>query len=116
MDVALHGGIVFGEVLCLPLVERAGGLECLLEVFWACASPVGLRYGSAVGCGHHLLPVALLVLIPLIAAALGQSGVIAIVPTAEVAGSFGLATEVRLDSLLVGGVQSGDVQELSHCA
>jgi len=32
-DVALHGGAVLEEVLCLPPMEWAGGLECLLEVF-----------------------------------------------------------------------------------
>jgi hypothetical protein len=32
-DVALHGGIVLEEVLCLPLMEWAAGLERLLEVF-----------------------------------------------------------------------------------
>ena len=31
--VALHGGIVFEEVLCLPPMERVGGLEHLHEVF-----------------------------------------------------------------------------------
>jgi hypothetical protein len=56
--VALHGGIVLKEVLCLPPVEWAGGLECLLKVFWACASPVRLRSGDVVGHGHHLLPMA----------------------------------------------------------
>ena len=35
MDVALHGGVVLEEVLCLPPVEWVGGLESLLEVFWA---------------------------------------------------------------------------------
>jgi hypothetical protein len=56
MDVALHGGAVLEEVLCLPPVERVGGLERLLEVFWACASLAGLRSGGVVGRSHHLLP------------------------------------------------------------
>ena len=34
-DVALHGGVVLEEVLYLPPVEWVGGLESLLEVFWA---------------------------------------------------------------------------------
>ena len=33
MEVAPNGGIVFEEVLCLPHMERVGGLERLLEVF-----------------------------------------------------------------------------------
>jgi hypothetical protein len=44
-------------------MEWAGGLERLLEVFWASSVPVGLRSGSAIGHGDHLLPVVLLVLV-----------------------------------------------------
>jgi hypothetical protein len=33
MDVALYGGAVLEEVLCLPPMESAGGLERLPEVF-----------------------------------------------------------------------------------
>ena len=33
MDVALHGGVVLEEVLCLSPMEWAGVLERLLEVF-----------------------------------------------------------------------------------
>ena len=108
-DVALHGGVVLEEVLCLSPVEWAGGLEHLLEVFWACASHAGLRSSGMVGRGHHLLPMALPVLIPLVAAMLGQSGISAAVPTAEVAGGFGLAAEVGLDGLLIGGILGGGV-------
>jgi hypothetical protein len=49
IDVALHGSIVLEKMLRLPLMERAGGLECLLEVFWVCNMPAGLRSGGAVG-------------------------------------------------------------------
>jgi hypothetical protein len=44
-------------------MERAGGLEHLLEVFRASSVPAGLRSGSAIGRGDHLLPVVLLVLV-----------------------------------------------------
>jgi hypothetical protein len=71
MDVALHGSTFLDEVFCLPPVERARGLERLLEVFWACASPVRLRSSDAVNRGHHLLPMVLLVFVPPIAASLG---------------------------------------------
>ena len=70
-DVAPHGSAILEEVLCLPPMEQAGGLERLLEVFWACASPVGLWPSSIVGHGHHLLPSALSVLGPPIIASLG---------------------------------------------
>jgi hypothetical protein len=33
MDVALHGITILEEMLCLPPMEWAGGLERLLEVF-----------------------------------------------------------------------------------
>jgi hypothetical protein len=41
MDVALHGITVLEEMLCLPPMEWAGGLERLLEVFQACSAPRG---------------------------------------------------------------------------
>ena len=77
MDVALHGSVVLKEVLCLPPphVEWARGLERLLKVFEACPSPTGLRYGSAVGHNHHLLPTVLLVHVPSVAVSLGQGRV-----------------------------------------
>jgi hypothetical protein len=103
-DVAPDGGIVLEEVLCLLPVEQAGGFERLLEVLEVRDTFTGLSLGSAVGHDHYLLPVALSVLVPLIAVMLGQSGVIAIVPIAEVAGGLGLATEVGLDGLLTGGI------------
>jgi hypothetical protein len=52
-------------------MEWAGGLERLLEVIKARAMPVGLRPGDANSRGHHLLPMALPVLVPLVAAMLG---------------------------------------------
>jgi hypothetical protein len=71
MDVALDGDVVLEEVLRLPPMERVGGLECLLKVLGARAPPTGLRPGGMVDHGHHLLPMTLLVLGPLIAATLG---------------------------------------------
>ena len=109
MDVAPDGGAVFEEVLRLPPVERAGGLECLLEVLMARTAPTGLRPGDAVGQGHHLLPAVLPVLVLLVAAMLGRGGVITAVPTAKVVGGLGFATEVGLDGLLAGGILGGNV-------
>jgi hypothetical protein len=71
MDVAPDGGAVFEEVLRLSLVERVGGLKCHIKVLGACVVPARLRSGDTVSHGHHLLPVALLVLVPLVAASLG---------------------------------------------
>ena len=34
-------------------MEQEGGLERLLEVFWSCSAPVGLRSGDAVSRGDH---------------------------------------------------------------
>ena len=93
-------------------MEWAGGLERLLKVLEVCATPMGLRSSGAIGHGHHLLPMAFLVLILLVMAVLGQSGVIATVSTTVVVGGLGLATEVGLDNLLTDGVLGGDVQEL----
>ena len=59
---------------------------------------------------------ALLVLVPLVAAALGRGGVIAAVSTTKVTGGLDLAAEVGLDGLLAGGVLGGDVQELPRRA
>jgi hypothetical protein len=70
---------------------------------------VGLRPGSVVGHSHHLLPVALSVLTPLVAVMLGQSRVISAIPVAEMAGGLGLAAEVGLDGLLTSGILGGDV-------
>jgi hypothetical protein len=81
-------------------MERVGGLERLLEVPKSHAAPTWLRPGGTVGYGHHLLPVMLLVLVPLVVIALQQCRVIAIIPTAEVGGSFDLVAEVGLDHLL----------------
>jgi hypothetical protein len=44
-------------------MERAGGLERLLEVFRASSVAARLRSGSAIGHGDHLLPMVLLVLV-----------------------------------------------------
>ena len=109
MDVAPNGGAVHQEVLRLSLVERARGLERFLEVLGACATTVGLRSSHAVGCSHHLLPTALLILVPLMAMVLGRSRVIGVVFTTKVAGSLGLAAEVGLDSLLACGILGGHI-------
>jgi hypothetical protein len=95
-------------------MERARGLERLLEVFWACALPMGLRSGGVVDHGHHLLPVALLVLGPPIIASLGQGGVVTAIASTEVTDGLGFAAEVGLDCLLIGGILGGNVQELPH--
>jgi hypothetical protein len=47
---------------------------------------------------------------------LGQGGVIAVVSTIEVASGLGLAAEVGLGNLLVGGILGGDVQEFPRHA
>jgi hypothetical protein len=115
MDVAFHGGAVLEKILRLPPVEWAGGLERLLKVFWACSAPAGLRSGGTVGRDDHLLPAALSVLVPPVAASLGRGRIIGIVTTAEVASNLGFPAEVGLDSLLAGGVLGGNVQELPRC-
>jgi hypothetical protein len=71
---------------------------------------------GAVGRDHHLLPIALLILVPLLTVALGRGGVVATVSTTKVTGGLDLATEVGLDGLLAGGVLGGDVLELPRCA
>jgi hypothetical protein len=114
-NVALHGGIVLEEVLCLPSMEWAGVLEHLLEVFWACASLVGLRSGGMVGRGYHLHPAALLVLVSPIAMSLGRGRVIAAIASAEATGDLGFVAEVGLDQLLTDGILGGNVQELPRC-
>ena len=116
MDAATNGGIVFEEMLHLPPMEQVEGLERLLKVLGAYTTSVGLRPSSAVGRGHHILPAALLSLVPFVVVALGQSEVIAAISTTEVADGLGLATEVGMDCLLTGGVLGGDVQELPRCA
>ena len=111
-DVAFHGSAVLEEMLLLPLVEWARGLEHLLEVFWTCNAPSRLRSSGMVNRGNHLLPVELSVLVPPIAALLGQGRIIGVVTTTEVAGGLGFPAEVVLDSLLTGGILGGDIQEL----
>jgi hypothetical protein len=59
--------------------------------------PAGLRSGSTVGHDHHLLPTALLVLVPLVAVSLGQSRVVIAVST----------TKVALYSLLASSILGG---------
>jgi hypothetical protein len=71
MDVALHGCTVLEKMLRMPPVEWAGGLKCLLEVFLARSASTGLRSGNAVSHDDHLLPMALLVLVPPVVASLG---------------------------------------------
>jgi hypothetical protein len=78
---------------------RAGGFECLLKVLVIRGMPMGLRPGGAVGCWHHLLPVALSVLVPLVMAMLGRCRVVTTVLTAE----------VGLDRLLTSGVLGGNI-------
>jgi hypothetical protein len=108
-DVAPHGGAVLQKMLHLPTVERAGGLEHLLEVLRARTVLVGLRPSGAIDCGHHLLPTVLVLTGPLVAAALRRYGVVD-VPTTKVDDSGpGLAAGVVLDGLLAGGILGGDV-------
>jgi hypothetical protein len=90
-------------------VEQAEGLKCFVEVLRVRAMPTGLRPSSAVGCGHHLLPVMLSVLLRLITVMLGRHRVITIVPPTKVGSDFVLATKVGLDHLLAGGVVGGDI-------
>jgi hypothetical protein len=108
-DVNLHGRAVLEEMLWLPPVEGAGGLECLIEVLRVCATPTGLRSSSTVGRGHHLLPTALPVLVLLTTASRGRGRIITTVATTEVAGDLGFPAEVGLDCLLTGDVLGGDV-------
>ena len=56
-----------------------------------------------------LLPVALLVLIPLVMVMLGRCRVVAVIPTTEVDVSFSVTTEVALDHFLADGVLRGKV-------
>jgi hypothetical protein len=53
--------------------------------------------------------VALSVLVPLVAAVLGQGGVVAAVSTIEVAGGLDLDAKVGLDGLLIGVILGGDI-------
>jgi hypothetical protein len=87
-DVAPDGGTVFQEVLCQSSMEWTGGLDRLLEALGACAAPAGLRPRGVVGRDHHLLPTALLILVPLLTVALGRGGVVAAVSTTEVTGGL----------------------------
>ena len=90
-------------------MEQVGGLEHLLKVLRAHTMPMGLRPYGAVDHGHHLLPMVLPVLVPLVAAMLGRSGVVITIPITKVASGFGLAADLGLDSLLTGGILGGDV-------
>jgi hypothetical protein len=51
-NVAPDGGVVLEEVLCLPPVEQAGALKCLLKVIGVRTPPTGLKLGGAVGRDH----------------------------------------------------------------
>jgi hypothetical protein len=95
-------------------MEGARGFECLLEVLRVYAPSVGLKLGSAVSHGYHLLCMVLSILGPLVTVTLGQGEVITTVSTTEVANDPGFATEVGLDGLLAGGILGGDIQELLH--
>jgi hypothetical protein len=70
-DVALDGGSILEEVLCLPFMEWVGGFERLLEVLGVHGMPTWLRLGGTDDRCHHLLPTALSVLAPLVVAMLG---------------------------------------------
>ena len=70
---------------------------------------MGVRSSGVVGCGHHLLLVPHLVLVPLIATSLGQGGIIAAVATTKVANDLGFPAEVGLDRILTIGILGGDV-------
>jgi hypothetical protein len=70
-DVALHGSAVLEEMPGLSPREQVGGLKHLLKVFWVCTALVGLRSGYMVGCGCHLLPATLSVLVLLVVVSLG---------------------------------------------
>ena len=75
----------------------------------ACTMPVGIRFGDMVGRGHQILPTVLPVLVPLVAATLGQGRVIAVISTTKVASGLDLAAEVGLDGLLTSGILGGNV-------
>jgi hypothetical protein len=51
-NVAPDGGAVLEEVLCLPPMEQAGALKCLLDVIGVRTPPTGLKPSGAVGHGH----------------------------------------------------------------
>jgi hypothetical protein len=89
-------------------MEWARGFEHLLKMLRMCGAPTGLRPGGAISYCPHLLPMVPLILV-LVMVSLGRCRVAAAVPTADIGDSFGLATEVDLDSLLAGGVLGGDV-------
>ena len=75
--------------------------------------PAGLRPSGTVDYDHHLLPAVLPIIIPLVMAMVGQSGVVVAIPTAKVVDGFGLATKVGLDNFLAGGVLGGVVRGVS---
>jgi len=90
-------------------MERAGGLKHLLDVLEARTMPMRQRPSSKVGHSHHLLPMALPILVPLITVAMGRSRFVTAVSTTEVADGLGFAAEVGLDSLLAGGILGSDI-------
>ena len=71
--------------------------------------PAGLRPSGTVDYDHHLLPAVLPIIIPLVMAMVGQSGVVVAIPTAKVADGFGLAAKVGLDGLFTRGVLGSNV-------
>lgn len=116
MDVASHSHTVHEEVLHLSTIEWAGGPERLLKVLKARTPSMGLRFGDAFDCNHHLYPMALLLSSLLVMAMLGRGRVIATVTTTEAGGGFGLVVEVGLGSLRTHCVLGGDVQKLPCCS
>ena len=90
-------------------MERAGGLKRFLEVFRACTAPSRLRSGGAVGHGHHLHPMPLPILVPLVMALLGRVRIVTAIAATKVDSSLDFPAKVGLDHLLVGGVQGCDI-------
>ena len=76
---------------------------------WGAGPSCRAEVGQRIRRGHHLLPMALQVLVPLVVASLGQRGIIAAVATTKVSYGLGFPAEVDLDHLLTGGMLGGDV-------
>jgi hypothetical protein len=80
----------FSRCFACPPWNRQGGIERPLKVLRACTVLVRLSPGGVVGCGHHLLPAALPVLVPLVTVILGRGRVAIAVSITEVTAALTL--------------------------
>jgi len=94
MNVAPHGCAHLDEALGLPSTERTGHHDRFLKVLKTWAPLFGLRLSGMISHFHHLLPMALLVLHPLIITMIGRGSFITTITTTEVGIDHAFAIEL----------------------